>query len=321
MTDTPTNPTDVDALIEEARAAVEVVVTLLHIRGWPTAADELLVKTDAAFTALAAARSVPQPTSPAGHVIAALRGELVGWGHDRLDARKVVHLIDRLAGIPPVPTRSIEQPTGTSEDGQAAWARHVLGMADDEPNEATGHDTCEAFARLIAAVAEPAAVPPAGAGREQDDPIPRYAQLDIWMALYGADFSFEFEEWRNRHSFAEAWARLVGGVRENAGYKANHLVALQSVPTPAYTEQQVRDWVADANHPLATSAVAAFVVGLMRDDKVALVDRAALLAGGGLSVEQIKEAAWDEGWRVGWGRPVMAPIKGNPYRAGTGEQP
>jgi hypothetical protein len=37
-------------------------------------------------------------------------------------------------------------------DGQAGWARKVLGMADDEPNAATGHDTREAFDRLIAGV-------------------------------------------------------------------------------------------------------------------------------------------------------------------------
>ena len=31
-------------------------------------------------------------------------------------------------------------------------------------------------------------------------------------------------------------------------------------------------------------------------------------------VRELKAEAWDEGWVQGWGRPPIAPIKGNPYR-------
>jgi len=93
------------------------------------------------------------------------------------------------------------------------------------------------LASVIAAlVSSPSVETETPDGETIADPIPRYAQLDVWMALYGADFSSAFEEWRDRHSFAEAWARLVGGVRENASYKANHLAALPSVPTPTVEE-------------------------------------------------------------------------------------
>jgi hypothetical protein len=47
-----------------------------------------------------------------------------------------------------------------------------------------------------------------------DDPIPHYAQLDIWMAL-GHD-SQEYDSWRDSIGFAEAWARLCAEVRASS---------------------------------------------------------------------------------------------------------
>lgn len=46
-----------------------------------------------------------------------------------------------------------------------------------------------------------------------DWPIPRYAMLDIWMALYGSERSEEFEAFADEHGFAETWARLCAEVR------------------------------------------------------------------------------------------------------------
>lgn len=46
-----------------------------------------------------------------------------------------------------------------------------------------------------------------------DDPIPRYAQLDVWMALFGAERSQEYEAFRDEHGFAETWSWLLAEVR------------------------------------------------------------------------------------------------------------
>lgn len=50
------------------------------------------------------------------------------------------------------------------------------------------------------------------------DPIPRYAQLDVFTALFGTDRANEFDGWRDDRTFADAWARLMGGVRERVSY-------------------------------------------------------------------------------------------------------
>lgn len=47
--------------------------------------------------------------------------------------------------------------------------------------------------------------------RERDDPIPRYAQLDVWMALGGG--AVAFERWRDGRTFADAWSELIAAVR------------------------------------------------------------------------------------------------------------
>jgi hypothetical protein len=46
--------------------------------------------------------------------------------------------------------------------------------------------------------------------RISDDPIPRYAQLDIWMAL-GFDPTY-YEASREMDGFAETWAQLCAEV-------------------------------------------------------------------------------------------------------------
>lgn len=45
-------------------------------------------------------------------------------------------------------------------------------------------------------------------------PIPRYAMLDIWCALFGADHPEEFERFADQWGYAETWAWLCSGVRE-----------------------------------------------------------------------------------------------------------
>lgn len=46
-----------------------------------------------------------------------------------------------------------------------------------------------------------------------EDPIPRYAQQDIWMSLYGAENSEGYDEYRERYGFAETWAMMCSVVR------------------------------------------------------------------------------------------------------------
>lgn len=41
--------------------------------------------------------------------------------------------------------------------------------------------------------------------------IPRYAMLDIWVAL-GRD-SIHFDDWYDEHGYADAWAELTAAVR------------------------------------------------------------------------------------------------------------
>jgi len=59
-------------------------------------------------------------------------------------------------------------------------------------------------------------VPMSESSGQDDDPIPRYAQLDVWMALFGADRSQEYEAFRDEHGFAETWALLCHDVRAQA---------------------------------------------------------------------------------------------------------
>ena len=44
-----------------------------------------------------------------------------------------------------------------------------------------------------------------------DQVIPRYAMLDLWMALRGD--ALEFEAWRDSCTYDEAWAQLLDWVR------------------------------------------------------------------------------------------------------------
>jgi len=50
---------------------------------------------------------------------------------------------------------------------------------------------------------------------DNDDPIPRYAQLDVWCAL-GGDYA-SFDHWRfhedDRRTFADAWAQLCAAIK------------------------------------------------------------------------------------------------------------
>lgn len=48
-------------------------------------------------------------------------------------------------------------------------------------------------------------------------PIPRYAMLDIWMAVHGSDQSEEFEGFADELGYAETWARLCAMVRKLTG--------------------------------------------------------------------------------------------------------
>lgn len=74
------------------------------------------------------------------------------------------------------------------------------------------------------------------------DPIPRYAQLDVWMAL-GGDPGV-FETWRDRRTFADAWAQLLRAVAgdlvtlcADTNPPAEELLALVAVPSEPLEEQ------------------------------------------------------------------------------------
>jgi len=48
-----------------------------------------------------------------------------------------------------------------------------------------------------------------------DDPIPLYAQLDVWMALYGPETSQAFEKYAATVGFADRWSEILGVIRDN----------------------------------------------------------------------------------------------------------
>lgn len=49
--------------------------------------------------------------------------------------------------------------------------------------------------------------------KEGAHPVPRYAQLDVWMALGGEPQAFE--AWRDapKRTYADAWSQLLGAIR------------------------------------------------------------------------------------------------------------
>lgn len=50
-----------------------------------------------------------------------------------------------------------------------------------------------------------------------DQVIPRYAMLDVWMALYDHDNSQAFDGFYESAGYAEAWATLLAAIRARAG--------------------------------------------------------------------------------------------------------
>ena len=53
------------------------------------------------------------------------------------------------------------------------------------------------------------------AGEPTKQGIPLYGMLDVWMALYGTSHP-QFDEFYEKHGYAETWARLLAEVRSRA---------------------------------------------------------------------------------------------------------
>ena len=86
------------------------------------------------------------------------------------------------------------------EAGQKSW-ENLLARGGQRLRD---FEAIEAAVRAAAPIIERAV-------RERDDPIPRYAQLDVWMALGGG--AVAFERWRDGRTFADAWSELIAAVR------------------------------------------------------------------------------------------------------------
>jgi hypothetical protein len=100
----------------------------------------------------------------------------------------------------------------------AGWAEENSGLAVDENFEYTDRTVGNFAAAAFAAGAKWQAE-----HTSKDDPIPMYAQLDIWSALHNPEDvdPAEYDAFRAEHGFADTWAELCAAVRtvaRGAGY-------------------------------------------------------------------------------------------------------
>ena len=62
--------------------------------------------------------------------------------------------------------------------------------------------------------------------------IPLYGMLDLWMALYGTSHP-QFDEFYEKHSYAETWARLLAEVRSRSA-AADAAVTVEMISVPVF---------------------------------------------------------------------------------------
>lgn len=68
-----------------------------------------------------------------------------------------------------------------------------------------------------------------------DQVIPRYAMLDVWMALYGHETSQAFDAFYEGAEYSEAWSTLLAAIRTRAGEP-------QGEPSDASVRAALSEW-------------------------------------------------------------------------------
>lgn len=290
MTDTPTTPTDVDALVRNLRRLND-----------PATEEDSIETADAVQWIDEAANLLATPAGRDHHI----SGFNCSNRYEALN-RRLVTAEAALAAARPTP-----QPTGTSEEVAPSRVRQMLAdqieysIRLQRKLESLGYEAFGDFA--------PAAVPPAGAGREQvdweaqarpiilawwahqgkRDPEAFYAKAEAeTCAASGCDFEGGVGYVGHQHETGESRHPHADTLREDAEFVMfvlEHLAALPSVPTPTVEQQAIQS----ALMIWEEECLPAIMVSGGRED-VTTADRMrkallrALLAGGGLSVEQIK---------------------------------
>ncbi|GAA6124201.1 hypothetical protein BPY_23090 [Bifidobacterium psychraerophilum] len=86
-----------------------------------------------------------------------------------------------------------------------------------------------------------------------DDPIPMYAQLDIWSALHSPEDvdPAEYDAFRAEHGFADTWAELCAAVRTVAR-GAGYITVRTAEPTEGEIESAARVFFGNLHYPSAS---------------------------------------------------------------------
>ena len=104
-----------------------------------------------------------------------------------------------------------------------------------------------------------------------DQVIPRYAMLDVWMALYGHETSQAFNAFYEGAEYSEAWSTLLAAIRTRAGEPQG-----EPSPIPFY-DQKMRELAevrVQAEQSAAQEAVVALNQALTQEGSGALRERA-----------------------------------------------
>ena len=86
-----------------------------------------------------------------------------------------------------------------------------------------------------------------------DDPIPMYAQLDIWAALHNPEDvnPAEYDAFRAEYGYADTWAELCAAVRAVAR-GAGYITVRTAEPTEAEIEAAARVFFGNLHYPSAS---------------------------------------------------------------------
>ncbi len=134
-------------------------------------------------------------------------------------------LPEHFSGKPPLTTNRFEKahtPTDDERSDMIAW------LMRDHPNDLSprGRDYTDAeIANALRRTVQ---------GEPTATSIPRYAMLDVWMALYGHENSQAFDGFYEGAGYAEAWATLLAAIRARAAEP-------QGEPTDAQVDRRAHD--------------------------------------------------------------------------------
>ncbi|WOF23824.1 hypothetical protein N8K70_03850 [Microbacterium betulae] len=207
--------TDIDKLIADARFArgaypLDSETVALIDR----AADALFEMRDELAEAYAAIAGSPEKAKRLASLVASST-RLVQIERDdaRAERDRLRGIVDQVRGI--VPSGVLNR----LDEHSGEPLRHIIRAvraAVDKPADAP----TEAAPELEGQTDAPTEV---GTPAERDDPgahggpIPRYAMLEVWMALYGHVTSGAFDTFYDAHGYADTWATLCSAIRVRAG--------------------------------------------------------------------------------------------------------